>query len=72
MNASFTTLQGDNMEASTLDKLEDAIIRYAKGLDKIALLNYVTDNLRDYYTNSADEEEALAFILQVDYADTYD
>ena len=54
------------MEASTQDKLEDAIIRYAKGLDMEALLNYVTDDLWDYYTNSADEEEALAFIQEME------
>lgn len=54
------------MEADTLDKLEDAIIRYAKGLDMEALLNYVTDDLWDYYTDGADEEEALAFIKEVE------
>ena len=54
------------MEPDTQDKLKDAIIRYAKGLDMEALIDYVTVDLWGYYTGSADEEEALAFIQEME------
>ena len=50
------------MRVEIQDKLEQAIMRYVDGLDMDGLVNYVTADLWEYYTDSADEEEAMSFI----------
>lgn len=58
------------MRVEVQDKLEQAIMRYVDGLDMDGLVNYVTADLWEYYTDSADEEEALSFIdeMEIDNA----
>jgi len=58
------------MKVEIEDNLEQAIMRYVDGLDIDGLVNYVAADLWEYYTNSADEEEALSFIdeMEIDHA----
>ena len=48
------------------DKLEKAIIRWTDSLNIDQLISYVQDDLGHYYTNSADKEEALRFIQEME------
>ena len=48
------------------DKLEKAISKWTASLTPDQLISYVQDDLQHYYTNSADEEEALIFIQEMD------
>jgi hypothetical protein len=57
------------MKIETENKLEQAIMRYVDALDMEGLVNYVTSDLWEYYTNSADEEEALSFIGEMEIED---
>jgi len=57
------------MQPDIETRLENAVISYAKGLDLEGLINYVVDDLWQYYTDSADEEEAIAFIEEMESDD---
>lgn len=57
------------MKVETENKLEQAIMRYVDALDTEGLVHYVTSDLWEYYTNSADEEEALSFIDEMEIKD---
>jgi len=48
------------------DKLEEAIVRWTDCLDIDQLVTYVQEDLWSYYTSSADKEEALTFIQDVE------
>ena len=48
------------------DKLEEAITKWTDSLDIDQLVNYVQEDLWAYYTESADEEEALQFIAEME------
>ena len=48
------------------DKLEEAIMRFVDAMDIDNLLSYVSADLWEYYTESADEEEALIFIQEME------
>jgi len=48
------------------DKLEEAITKWTDSLDIDQLINYVQEDLWAYYTESADEEEALEFITKME------
>ena len=48
------------------DKLEEAIVRWTDSLDIDQLVTYVQEDLWSYYTSSADEEEALTFIQEME------
>ena len=48
------------------DKLEEAIVRWTDSLDIDQLVTYVQEDLWSYYTSSADEEEALIFIQEME------
>jgi len=48
------------------DKLEEAITKWTNSLDIDQLINYVQEDLWAYYTESADEEEALEFITEME------
>jgi len=50
------------------DKLEQAIMRYVDGLDIEGLVNYVTNDLWEYYTNS-DTDSVFAFIDEMEIDD---
>lgn len=50
------------MDIKIQEKLELAIMRYVDSLDIDGLVNYVSADLWEYYTDSADECEAIAFI----------
>ena len=57
------------MRVEIQEKLEQAIMRYVDGLDMDGLVNYVTADLWVYYTESADEEEAVSFIDEMEIDD---
>ena len=57
------------MKIETENKLEQAIMRYVDSLDMEGLVNYATSDLWEYYKNSADEEEALSFIDEMEIED---
>lgn len=44
-------------------------MRYVDGLDMDGLVNHVTTDLWVYYTKSADEEEAVSFIDEMEIDD---
>ena len=48
------------------DKLEEAISKWINSFTVDQLKAYVQDDLRHYYTNSADEEETLIFIQDME------
>ena len=48
------------------DKLEEAIVRWTDSLDIDQLVTYVQEDLWSYYTSSANEEEALTFIQEME------
>ena len=48
------------------DKLEEAISRWTGDLNIDQLITYVQENLWEYYTDSADKEEALQFITKME------
>ena len=50
------------MRVEVQDKLEEAIIRYVDAMDMDGLVSYVSADLWEYYTESADEEEVLQII----------
>ena len=50
------------MRVEVQDKLEEAIIRYVDAMDMDGLVSYVSADLWEYYTESADEEEVLQLI----------
>ena len=51
------------------DKLEEAIMRFVDAMDIDNLVSYVSADLWEYYTESADEEEALQFIDNMELDD---
>ena len=57
------------MKIETENNLEKAIMRYVDALDMGSLVDYVTADLWEYYTNKADEEEALSFIDEMEIKD---
>ena len=48
------------------DKLEEAVVRWTDSLDIDQLVTYVQEDLWSYYTSSADKEEALTFIQEME------
>ena len=48
------------------DRLEAAIVRWTDSLDIDQLVTYVQEDLWSYFTSSADEEEALIFIQEME------
>ena len=48
------------------DKLEEAIVRWTDSLEIDQLISYVQEDLWVYYSESADEEEALTFIQEME------
>jgi len=56
------------MRVEVQDKLEQAIMRFVDAMDMDGLVSYVSADLWEYYRESADEEEALQFIdeMQID------
>ena len=47
------------------EKLDQAIERYVDALELKGLVDYVTNDLKTYYTESADSEEAEMFIQEM-------
>ena len=54
------------MRVEVEDKLEEAIMRFVDAMDIDNLVSYVSADLWEYYTESADEEEALIFIQEME------
>ena len=54
------------MRVEVEDKLEEAIMRFVDAMDIDNLVSYVSADLWEYYTESADEEEALHFIDEME------
>ena len=48
------------------NKLEEAITKWTNSLDIDQLVNYVQEDLWAYYIESADEEETLEFIKEME------
>jgi len=48
------------------EALEEAIVRWTDSLDIDQLVTYVQEDLWSYFTSSADEEEALIFIQEME------
>ena len=57
------------MRGEVEDKLEEAIMRFVDAMDIDNLVSYVSADLWEYYTESADEEEALQFIDDMELDD---
>ena len=57
------------MRVEVQDKLEQAIMRFVDAMDMDGLVSYVSADLWEYYTESADEEEALQFIDEMEIDD---
>lgn len=57
------------MRVEVQDKLEEAIIRYVDAMDMDGLVSYVSADLWEYYTESADEEEVLRIIDEMEIDD---
>jgi len=57
------------MKAEVQDKLEQAIMRFVDAMDMDGLVSYVSADLREYYRERADEEEALQFIDEMEIDD---
>ncbi len=57
------------MKAEVQDKLEQAIMRFVDAMDMDGLVSYVSADLWGYYRESADEEEALQFIDEMEIDD---
>ena len=57
------------MRVEVEDKLEEAIMRFVDAMDIDNLVSYVSADLWEYYTESADEEEALQFIDDMELDD---
>ena len=57
------------MKAEVQDKLEQAIMRFVDAMDMDGLVSYVSADLWEYYRESADEEEALHFIDEMEIDD---
>ena len=47
------------------EKLDQAIEKYVDALELKGLVDYVTNDLKTYYTESADSEEAEMFIQEM-------
>ena len=54
------------MRVEVQDKLEQAIMRFVDAMDMDGLVSYVSADMWEYYTESADEEEALHFIDEME------
>jgi len=57
------------MRVEVEDKLEEAIMRFVDAMDMDGLVSYVSADLWEYYRESADEEEALQFIDEMEIDD---
>lgn len=57
------------MRVEVEDKLEQAIMRFVDAMDMDGLVSYVSADLWEYYRESADEEEALQFIDEMEIDD---
>ena len=57
------------MRVEVQDKLEQAIMRFVDAMDMDGLVSYVSADLREYYRERADEEEALQFIDEMEIDD---
>tara|TARA_R100000951_G_scaffold65640_1_gene55376 strand:- start:209 stop:388 length:180 start_codon:yes stop_codon:yes gene_type:complete len=57
------------MRVEVQDKLEQAIMRFVDAMDMDGLVSYVSTDLWEYYRESADEEEALQFIDEMEIDD---
>jgi hypothetical protein len=57
------------MRVEVQDKLEQAIMRFVDAMDMDGLVSYVSADLWEYYRESADEEEALQFIDEMEQAE---
>ena len=57
------------MRVEVQDKLEQAIMRFVDAMDMDGLVSYVSADLWEYYRESADEEEALQFIDEMEIDD---
>lgn len=57
------------MRVEVEDKLEQAIMRFVDAMDMDGLVSYVSADLWKYYRESADEEEALQFIDEMEIDD---
>ncbi len=57
------------MRVEVQDKLEQAIMRFVDAMDMDGLVSYVSADLWEYYTESADEEEVLQIIDEMEIDD---
>ena len=57
------------MRVEVQDKLEQAIMRFVDAMDMDGLVSYVSADLWEYYTESADEEEVLQIINEMEIDD---